>query len=248
MRSARARGRIIGVFIVGVLIVASMYLYNYVTTANRFAIEKIELAGLSRVDRSEPRPIGGGSAQGRTSCWHRSTKWRRASRRSRASQASSRRRVLPNRVVLQHHRARAGSAGLHRPLLRDRRRRHGDARRRLHRHRSTCPPSPAWPCDDVARGTPVPGPDGARCAWKRCASAADLGAEFAGNISELRATSDQASRCARCSDDCVLAHRQRRLRAAPAEVLPAARRAGPSRRASGVIDLRFDNQVVLRSG
>ena len=46
---ARAR-RIIGVFIVGVLIVASMYLYNYVTTANRFAIEKIELAGLSRVD------------------------------------------------------------------------------------------------------------------------------------------------------------------------------------------------------
>jgi len=46
---ARAR-RIIGVFIVGVLIVASMYLYNYVTTANRFAIEKIELAGLSRVE------------------------------------------------------------------------------------------------------------------------------------------------------------------------------------------------------
>ncbi len=53
-RMLRARaGRVIAVFIVGVLIVASMYLYNYATTASRFAVEHVELSGLSRVDRAE---------------------------------------------------------------------------------------------------------------------------------------------------------------------------------------------------
>ena len=56
----RARaGRVIGVFIVGVLIVASMYLYNYLTTANRFAIEKVELAGLSRIEPAELERLAG---------------------------------------------------------------------------------------------------------------------------------------------------------------------------------------------
>ena len=53
-RIVRARaGRMIAVLIVGVLIVGSMYLYNYVTTSPRFAVEHVELLGLTRIDRAE---------------------------------------------------------------------------------------------------------------------------------------------------------------------------------------------------
>jgi hypothetical protein len=41
------------VLIVGVLIVGSMYLYNYATTADRFAVEHVEIAGLTRIDHAE---------------------------------------------------------------------------------------------------------------------------------------------------------------------------------------------------
>ncbi len=53
-RALRARARrVIAVFIVGVLIVASMYLYNYLTTSDRFAVEHVEVSGLARIDRTE---------------------------------------------------------------------------------------------------------------------------------------------------------------------------------------------------
>jgi cell division protein FtsQ len=45
--------RIITVLFIGVLIVASMYLYNYLTTSESFVIGVVELKGMSRVESSE---------------------------------------------------------------------------------------------------------------------------------------------------------------------------------------------------
>ena len=41
--------RVLAVLIVGVMIVASLYLYNYLTTSDRFAIAYVEFEGLSRI-------------------------------------------------------------------------------------------------------------------------------------------------------------------------------------------------------
>ena len=47
----RAAARRVGaVLVVGVMIVSAMYLYNYLTTSERFSVTSIEFAGLSRVD------------------------------------------------------------------------------------------------------------------------------------------------------------------------------------------------------
>ena len=48
-----AAKRIATVLFVGVLIVASMYVYNYLTTSESFAIHTVEFKGMSRVDASE---------------------------------------------------------------------------------------------------------------------------------------------------------------------------------------------------
>jgi cell division protein FtsQ len=48
-----AARRILTVLCIGVLIVASMYVYNYLTTSDSFAIHTVEFKGMSRVEASE---------------------------------------------------------------------------------------------------------------------------------------------------------------------------------------------------
>jgi cell division protein FtsQ len=48
-----AAKRIVTVLFIGVLIVASMYVYNYLTTSESFAIHTVEFKGMSRVEASE---------------------------------------------------------------------------------------------------------------------------------------------------------------------------------------------------
>lgn len=45
--------RVLTVLFISVLIVASMYVYNYLTTAESFAIHEVEFRGMSRADASE---------------------------------------------------------------------------------------------------------------------------------------------------------------------------------------------------
>jgi cell division protein FtsQ len=48
-----AMRRILTVLVIGILIVASMYVYNYLTTSESFAVHDVEFKGMSRVDASE---------------------------------------------------------------------------------------------------------------------------------------------------------------------------------------------------
>jgi cell division septal protein FtsQ len=48
-----AAKRILTVVVIGVLIIASMYVYNYLTTSERFAIREVQFRGMSRVDATE---------------------------------------------------------------------------------------------------------------------------------------------------------------------------------------------------
>jgi cell division septal protein FtsQ len=50
-------GRVIAVFVFAVLIVASLYLYDYLTTSGRFAIREVEIEGLARADTAEVRRL-----------------------------------------------------------------------------------------------------------------------------------------------------------------------------------------------
>jgi cell division protein FtsQ len=94
---ARAR-RVIAVFIVGVLIVASMYLYNYATTSARFAVGKVELTGLSRVDRDDVEALVADLAGQNIFLAPIDVVESRLEAHPRIASATSR-RVLPNRVT-----------------------------------------------------------------------------------------------------------------------------------------------------
>jgi cell division protein FtsQ len=54
-----AARRIVTVLFVGVLIVASMHVYNYLTTSENFAIQTVEFKGMSRVEASEIEKVLG---------------------------------------------------------------------------------------------------------------------------------------------------------------------------------------------
>jgi cell division protein FtsQ len=45
--------RILTVFFLGVLIVGSMYVYNYLTTSDRFSIRNVEVSGISRMEAGD---------------------------------------------------------------------------------------------------------------------------------------------------------------------------------------------------
>ena len=240
---ARAR-RVIGVFIVGVLIVASMYLYNYVTTANRFAIEKVELAGLSRVDPSSlQRLVGDLRGQNILLAPLDAVEARLESHPRIASVES--RRVLPNRVVYSISEREPvalvytdrffeiDAAGMVMA---------GDGYTGL----LDLPTITGVARDDVRAGRLCEDPmvSGALEALRVCR---DLGAEFAGNISELRTTRTGVS-IRSLRDDCVLllgdGDYERRLRKFFMLRDELARREETGK----LIDLRFENQVVLRNG
>jgi cell division septal protein FtsQ len=47
--------RIATVLVLGVMIVASLYLYDFVTTSERFAVDEVELSGVARIDDADLR-------------------------------------------------------------------------------------------------------------------------------------------------------------------------------------------------
>lgn len=239
---ARAR-RVIGVFIVGVLIVASMYLYNYVTTANRFAIEKVELAGLSRVEPGALQRLVSDLRGRNILLAPLDAVEARLEAHPRIARVECR-RVLPNRVVYSiterepvalvytDRYFEIDAAGMVMA---------GDTYTGL----LDLPTITGISMQDVRAGRRCEDPmvRGALEALRVCR---DLGAEFAGNISELRATNTGiAIRSLR--DDCVLllgdSDYERRLRKFFLLRGELARREEPGK----LIDLRFENQVVLRS-
>lgn len=56
---AAAVKRVVTVLVLGVLIVSALYLYDYLTTSPRFAIETVELRGVARIDGDDLRDMLG---------------------------------------------------------------------------------------------------------------------------------------------------------------------------------------------
>jgi len=238
---ARAR-RVIAVFLIGVLIVASMYLYNYVTTANRFAIERVELSGLSRVEAAELERLVDDLVGQNILLAPLDVVESRLERHPRVASVEAR-RVLPNRVIYSVAEREPvalvytdrffeiDAAGMVMP---------GDAYTGL----LDLPTITGVSSGDVRAGRVCEDPM-VRGALEALGVCRDLGAEFAQNISELRASSTGIV-IRSLKDDCVLllgdADYEKRLRKFFLLRDELSRREEPSR----LIDLRFDNQVVLR--
>ena len=240
---ARAR-RVIAVFIVGVLIVSSMYLYNYATTDQRFAVKKIELAGLSRVDESELRPLVA-DLQGENILLAPLAECEARLKANPRVAAVSLRRILPDRVVVAITEREPVAL-----VFTDRFYEIDESSMVMAGDEYTAmldlPTITGVPVSDVRPGHVCTNPmvKGSLEALNVCRS---LGGEFAQNISELRAT-DNGLSIRSLRDDCVLlvgdVDFEKRLRKFFLLRDELARREGPSK----LIDLRFDNQVVLRSG
>jgi cell division protein FtsQ len=238
----RAR-RVITVFVVGVLIVSSMYMYNYATTSPRFAIESVELAGLSRIPQEDVARLVAELNGANILLAPLDVCELRLESHPRIARATAR-RVLPNRVtwtiterepvalVFTDRFFEIDASGMVMP---------GDAYTAL----LDLPTITGVPPTDVRAGQICANPmvSGALEALDVCRS---WGGEFAENIAELRATSSGLS-IRSLREDCVLlvgdVDFEKRLRKFFLLRDELARREQPSR----LIDLRFDNQVVLRS-
>ncbi len=243
-RTLRARARrVIAVFIVGVLIVASMYLYNYVTTADRFAVEHVELSGLSRIDRAEVDRLVADLEGHNILLAPLEVYEARLEAHPRIASVTAR-RVLPDRVVyvvverepvalvFTDRYYEIDAEGVVMP---------GDAYTGL----LDLPTITGVSARDVKAGRVCEQPlvRGALEALRVCRH---IGRGFAEDISEVRAGEAGLS-IRSLEDDCVLlvgdVDFEKRLRKFFLLRDELARR----ERASGLIDLRFDNQVVLRS-
>lgn len=241
----RARAaRVIAVFIVGVLIVSSMYLYNYATTSERFAIERVELAGLSRVAEDDVRRLVADLEGTNILLAPLDACEARLEAHPRIARVAVR-RVLPDRVsytiterepvalLFTDRFYEVDATGMVMP---------GDAYTGL----LDLPTITGVPAADVRAGEVCENPmvTGALQALDVCRS---WGGDFAGEIAELRATSAGLS-IRSLREDCILlvgdADFEQRLRKFFLLRDELARRESPGR----LIDLRFDNQVVLRSG
>jgi cell division protein FtsQ len=240
---ARAR-RVVAVFIVGVLIVSSMYLYNYATTSERFAIESVELAGLTRIPEDDVRRLVADLDGTNILLAPLDACEARLEAHPRIARVTVR-RVLPNQVtytiterepvalVFTDRFFEIDATGMVMP---------GDAYTAL----LDLPTITGLPAADVHAGEICQNEmvTGALQALSVCRS---WGGEFAEQISELRATSAGLS-IRSLRDDCTLlvgdADFENRLRKFFLLRDELARREPPSR----LIDLRFDNQVVLRGG
>jgi cell division protein FtsQ len=238
----RAR-RVITVFVVGVLIVSSMYMYNSATTSPRFAIESVELAGLSRIPQEDVARLVAELNGANILLAPLDVCELRLESHPRIARATAR-RVLPNRVtwtiterepvalVFTDRFFEIDASGMVMP---------GDAYTAL----LDLPTITGVPPTDVRAGQICANPmvSGALEALDVCRS---WGGEFAENIAELRATSSGLS-IRSLREDCVLlvgdVDFEKRLRKFFLLRDELARREQPSR----LIDLRFDNQVVLRS-
>ncbi|HEX5132413.1 MAG TPA: FtsQ-type POTRA domain-containing protein [Candidatus Krumholzibacteria bacterium] len=240
---ARAR-RVMAVFIVGVLIVSSLYIYNYATTSDRFAIKRVELAGLSRIPEADVTRLVSDLEGTNILLAPLDEVEARLEAHPRISHAVAR-RVLPNRItwtvterepvalVFTDRYFEIDASGMVMP---------GDAYTAL----LDLPTITGVPAADVRPGVVCANPmvTGALEALDVCRS---WGGEFAQDISELRATNTGLS-IRSLREDCVLlvgdVDFEKRLRKFFLLREELSQRESPSR----LIDLRFDNQVVLRSG
>jgi cell division protein FtsQ len=236
--------RVIAVFIVGVLIVSSMYLYEYATTSPRFAIKHVQLTGLSRIDESELKPLVA-DLEGTNILLASLDDYKaRLEAHPRVDHVSMR-RVIPDQVVcavtereptalvFTDRYYEIDAAGMVMP---------GDEYTAL----LDLPTITGVSAADVRPGRVCNDPmvRGSLEALSVCRS---LGGEFASDISELRAT-DSGLSIRSLKDDCILlvgdVDFEKRLRKFFLLRGELGRRDRPSR----LIDLRFDNQVVLRGG
>jgi len=236
--------RVIAVFIVGVLIVSSMYLYDYATTSQRFAIKRVELTGLSRIDELELRPLVA-DLQGTNILLASLDQYKARLESNPRVEHVSMRRIIPNRVVcavterepvaliFTDRFYEIDRSGMVMP---------GDEYTAL----LDLPTITGVPTADVRPGRVCKSTmvQGSLEALDVCRS---LGGEFASDISELRATEAGLS-IRSLREDCVLlvgdVDFEKRLRKFFLLRGELAHRDAPSR----LIDLRFDNQVVLRNG
>jgi len=241
----RARAaRVIAVFIVGVLIVSSMYLYNYATTSERFAIESVELSGLSRVGEEDVRRLVSDLEGVNILLAPLDACEARLEAHPRIARVTAR-RVLPNKVsytiterepvalLFTDRFYEIDGAGMVMP---------GDAYTAL----LDLPTITGVAAAAVHPGEVCHDPmvSGALEALDVCRS---WGGDFVRQISELRVSGNGLS-IRSLREDCVLlvgdSNFEARLRKFFLLRDELARRNEPGR----FIDLRFDNQVVLRSG
>jgi cell division protein FtsQ len=240
---ARAR-RVIAVFVVGVLIVASMYLYNYLTTSPRFAVEHVELSGLARVERAEVERLVADLVGHNILLAPLEVYEARLEAHPRIESVGVR-RVLPDRVVytiferepvalvFTDRYYEIDAAGMVMA---------GDAYTGL----LDLPTITGVAANDVRPGRVCSDPlvQGALEALRVCRT---IGRGFADDIAEVRA-SEVGLSIRSLKDDCVLVvgdvDLEKRLRKFFVLRDELVARAG----ASQFIDLRFDNQVVLRTG
>jgi cell division protein FtsQ len=240
----RARAsRVAAVLVVGVLIVASMYLYKYVTTSQRFAVKHVELTGLSRVERGEVQRLVADLKGHNILLAPLDVYEARLEAHPRIARVATR-RVLPDRIVIALEEREPvalvftdryfeiDSDGVVMP---------GDEYTPL----LDLPTITGVSTRDVRAGRECVDPmvRGALEALSVCRS---LGRGFADDISEVRA-SDGGLSIRSLKDDCVLlvgdTDFEKRLR--KFFLLKDALASRES--AAALIDLRFDDQVVLRS-
>lgn len=243
-RVLRARlRRLAAVLVVGVLIVASMYLYKYATTADRFAVEHVELIGLTRIDSAEVEGLVGDLVGHNILLAPLDVYEARLEAHPRIASVTAR-RVLPDRVVyavverepvalvFTDRYFEIDADGVVMP---------GDEYTEL----LDLPTITGVSSRDVKAGRVCNDPMvlGAIEALRVCRY---IGRGFAEDISEVRAGESGLS-IRSLKDDCVLlvgnSDFEKRLRKFFLLQDELARREG----APGLIDLRFDNQVVLRS-
>jgi cell division protein FtsQ len=243
-RLLRARaGRVVAVLIVGVLIVGSMYLYNYMTTSERFAVEHVDLLGIARIDHAEVDRLVADLKGHNILLAPLDVYEARLEAHPRIASVTAR-RVLPDRVVYDiverepvalvftDRYYEIGSDGVVMA---------GDAYTGL----LDLPTITGVSARDVKPGRVCTDPmvRGAIDALQVCRQ---IGRGFAEDISEVRA-SDAGLSIRSLKEDCVLlvgnADFEKRLRKFFLLKDELVRRDG----ASGLIDLRFDNQVVLRN-
>lgn len=236
--------RVIAVFVVGVLIVSSMYLYDYATTSPRFAIKHVELTGLSRIDASELRHLVT-DLEGTNILLASLDEYKARLEAHPRVECVAMRRVIPDQVicaiterepaalVFTDRFYEIDATGMVMP---------GDEYTSL----LDLPTITGVPAADVRAGRVCSNPmvKGSLEALDVCRS---LGGEFASDISELRAT-DAGLSIRSLREDCVLlvgdVDFEKRLR----KFFLLRGELGQRERPSRLIDLRFDNQVVLRSG
>ena len=234
--------RVVAVLIVGVLIVASMYGYNYLTTSSRFEVEHVDVVGLTRIDRAEVDRLVADLRGHNILLAPIEVYEARLEAHPRIAGVTAR-RVLPDRVVVDVHEREPvalvftdryyeiDAAGVVMP---------GDEYTAM-----LDLPTITGAVSDIRPGRVCSDPmvRGAIEALEVCRT---IGRGFAENIAEVRA-SDGGLSIRSLSDDCVLlvgnADFEKRLRKFFLLKDELARRES----ASSLIDLRFDNQIVVRS-